>query len=114
MAADACPEKGENAEWAASCFKMDKGGRRLKPQHVKHLRFDIACKDCGSVCTELEYQNNIRVDGDGVALGPDGTVRRRFRLPDQKKVCAHAGSVERKAYTGTRPECVLTSSNPFE
>ncbi|GAB3384245.1 WG repeat-containing protein [Massilia agri] len=203
MAADACPEKGADGEWAASCFNTDKSGRRLKPQHHKHLRFDssghatlviseprelvavnrqgkvvvpgirhtgdfdfpdaeggiarfetipttpgskarpqcgyfdsrsfrivipaeyaqcrpfangeaIACKDCASVCTEPECQNSILVDGDGVALGPDGTVRRRFRLPDQKTACAQAGSAEHKAYTGTRPECILKSYNPFK
>lgn len=202
-AADACPEKGANAEWAAGCFKTDKGSRRLKPQHLKHLRFDsrghatlviseprelvavnrqgkvvvpgirhtgdfdfrdaeggiarfetsptapgskarpqcgyfdsrsfrivipaeyaqctpfangeaIVCKDCASVCVEPECQDSILVDGDGVALGPDGNVRRRFRLPDQNTVCAQAGSEEHKAYTGTRPECILTNHNPFK
>ena len=203
IAADACPEEGANAEWAASCFLADKDGRRLKPQYVSRLRFDssghttlavsnprewvavnrqgkvvvpgirhtgdfdfrnaeggigrfdtspagrgskarpqcgyfdsrsfrivipaeytqcrpfangaaIACKACVSVCVEPECQDSILVDGDGVALGPDGTVRKRFRLPDRKTVCAALGSDDDKARTGTRPECVLKSYNPFE
>jgi hypothetical protein len=205
MAANACPEKDANAEWAASCFEADKAGRRLKPQYVKHLRFDkgghatlvitkprelvavnrqgkvvvpgirhtgdfdfpdaeggiarfettptapgskarpqcgyfdsrsfrivipaeyaqcqpfakgeaIACKDCVSVCTEPECQNSILMDGEGVALGPDGSVRRRFKLPDMKTACAEPGSEESKAYTYTGPSlhCILKSYNPFK
>ncbi|MEW6761428.1 MAG: hypothetical protein AB1437_11435 [Pseudomonadota bacterium] len=204
-AADACPEKGENTEWAASCFEANKGGRRLKPQYVKHLRFDrsghatlviieprevvavnrqgkvvvpgirytgdfdfrdaeggiarfettpttpgskarpqcgyfdsrsfrivipaeyaqcmpfakgeaIACKDCVSVCTEPECQHSLLMDGEGVALGPDGTIRRRFKLPDMKTACAEPGSAESKAYeyTGPSMHCILKSYNPFK
>ena len=37
-ATHSCPDK--DLEWAASCFVMDKSGRRLKPQYLKHLQFD--------------------------------------------------------------------------
>ncbi|MCD2519170.1 hypothetical protein LQ564_22975 [Massilia sp. G4R7] len=202
MAAPCPAVDGATVEWAASCFAADKGGRRLKPQYLKQLRFDrsghataviseprelvaldrqgrvvvpgirhagdfdypdaeggigrfdappapgrataprcgyfdsrdfrivvpagyaqcqpfakgeaIACQECVSVCTEPECQDSMLVDGDGVALGPDGAVRRRFRLPDMKAVCASPGSKAGKTYEGARPHCIPKSDNPFK
>jgi len=76
----------------------------------------VACKDCVLVCTEPECQDSALVDGEGVALGPDGSVRNRFRLPAMKDICADPGSKEGKAYkyTGTRPHCIRKTYNPFK
>ena len=46
----------------------------------------IACKACVSLCVEAECQDSVLVDGEGIAFGADGSVLRRFRLPDRKTI----------------------------
>jgi len=76
----------------------------------------IACKDCVSLCMAPECQHSVLVNGEGVTLGPEGTVRRRFRLPDMKTVCAKTSSEQREgyAYKGTASRCAQKMENPFK
>jgi len=76
----------------------------------------VVCKECIKACTAPECQDSILLDGEGIAFGPDGVERRRFKLPDRKSFCAAPGSKEARAYTytGSQPHCYPKTYNPFK
>lgn len=81
------------AEAPSGCGYFDtRSFRIVVPAEYDHCKAytdgeAIACKKCESFCVEPECRDRVLVGGEGVVLGSDGKVRKRFALPHTKPAC---------------------------